>query len=99
MIFEIARLTIDEAKAAAFEAAVAEAAPLFRRAEGCHHMALERVIEHPGQYHLVVAWESVMHHMEMFRQSPDFQQWRNLVGGFFVTPPVVIHTHRLADFF
>lgn len=91
MIRELATLMIDPAKAAGFEAAVAEAKPLFLAAEGCHSMRLERVIEEPGRYLLVVEWETLAHHMETFRNSPSFTRWRDLAGPFFTQPPQVVH--------
>ena len=94
MITEIATIVIDPVKAAAFEAAVAEAAPHFQAAEGCHGMVLDRCIEHPARYFLRVEWESVDHHMETFRASEGFQAWRALAGPFFAEPPVVAHSER-----
>lgn len=91
MITEIAYITIDPSKAADFEAAVASAASAFRAAEGCHGMALERVIEDLSQYRLRVLWESVDHHMVTFRNSEGFQNWRALAGPFFIEPPRVEH--------
>lgn len=91
MITEIANITIDPARAEAFEAAVAEAAPYFRSAEGCHAMRLERVVEDPALYRLVVSWASVEAHMVTFRNSPGFARWRELAGPFFVAPPHVEH--------
>jgi quinol monooxygenase YgiN len=99
MITEIATITIDPAQADAFEAAVASAAPTLRAAEGSHSMALERVIEVPGKYHLRVHWESVEHHMVTFRQSDGFRAWRALAGPFFVGTPVVEHTQAVGRFF
>lgn len=99
MITEIAYITIDPAKAAAFEAAVAEAAPAFRNAEGCHGMAIERVVEDPAQYRLRVLWESVDHHMVTFRNSDAFQTWRGLAGPFFVEPPRVEHWETAGSHF
>jgi len=92
VIREIAMLTIDPATATALEAAVAKAKPLFLAAEGCHAMHLERVIETPGSYRLVVEWETVEHHNEIFRNTDAFQQWRALAGPFFTQPPEVVHT-------
>lgn len=92
MIHEIARLTIDEADAAPFEAAVAQAVPIFRAAKGCLSMRLDRVVEAPGTYLLVIGWTSVKAHMEGFRTSPGFQAWRDLVAGYFRAPPVVEHS-------
>jgi len=99
MITEIALLTIDPSKSAAFEAAVAQAAPAFRGAEGCHGMALERVIEDPSRYRLVVQWDSVEHHMVTFRASPAFQTWRGLAGPFFTAPPAVEHSQVVGTYF
>jgi quinol monooxygenase YgiN len=99
MIVEIAHITIDPANAARFEAAVAQAAAVLRAAEGSHAMALERVIEQPGKYYLRVQWDSVDHHMVIFRQSEGFRRWRELAGPFFDGTPIVEHTELVGQFF
>lgn len=91
MVTEIAYLTIDPARAAEFEAAVAAAAPVFAAAKGCRSMRLERVAEDPAQYRLIVGWDSIEAHTEDFRNSAGFQEWRALAGPFFVAPPRVEH--------
>lgn len=99
MILEIATLTIDPARAVEFEAAVARAVQHFRNAEGCHGMTLERVIEDPSRYQLVVQWETVEHHTVKFRGSAGFRAWREHAGPFFAAPPIVIHTATVAVHF
>lgn len=99
MILEIAHITIDPTRAADFEAAVAQAAAAIHAAEGSHGVWLERVIEKAGAYRLRVEWDSVDHHMVTFRQSPAFQQWRALVGPFFVETPFVEHTELVGRFY
>ena len=99
MVTEIAYITIDPAKSAEFEAAVAAAAPHFKSAEGCHGMRLERVEEDGALYRLSVDWAGVEAHMVTFRESEGFQQWRALAGPFFVEPPKVEHWSRVGDFF
>ena len=99
MITEIATLTVDPARAAEFETAVAQAAPFFKADTGCHGMSLEQVIEVPGTYHLRVLWDSVEAHTVGFRGSDNFQQWRALAGPFFTAPPQVIHCDTVAVFF
>ncbi len=91
MIHEIATLTIDPARGAEFEAAVAEARPHFEAAKGFVSFALHRSVEKPERYHLVVGWESVEAHMVDFRESEGFQAWRALAGPFFVGTPSVEH--------
>ena len=96
---EIVTLRIDPADASAFEAAVARAVPLFRDAPGCRSMTLERSIEQPGSYLLVVGWESVEAHMTGFRGSEAFGRWRALVGPFLIAPPEVEHVERVVTGF
>jgi len=99
MITEIAHLTIDIARAEDFEKAVASVAGAFQTATGCHGMALEREIEDPGRYRLIVQWDSVDAHMVDFRNSPAFQAWRNAAGPFFAAPPMVVHSETVGRFF
>lgn len=99
MVTEIAYITIDPAKADAFVAAVGEAASLFRAAKGCHGMRLEQVYEDRAEFRLIVDWESVDHHMVIFRGSEGFQHWRALAGPFFAQPPRVEHWDRVNDLF
>lgn len=91
MILEIATLDIMPGKEAAFEAGVAHARALFARAKGCRGMALRRTVENPSTYLLLVEWDRLEDHTVGFRNSEDFPRWRELVGGFFATPPVVVH--------
>lgn len=92
MITEIAEIQVQPGTEEKFEAAVATAAPLFKRARGCRSMRLERTIEQRQHYRLVVEWETLEDHEVHFRGSDDFQEWRKLAGGFFAAPPRVIHT-------
>ena len=91
MITEIAEIDVIAGHEAAFEAAVRTARPLFAAAAGCHGMELQRSIEVPARYWLLVRWEDVDSHMVGFRQSAAFARWRELVGAHFGVPPRVEH--------
>lgn len=95
MVWEIARIEIREGHNEAFEAALVDAVPLFRRAQGCRGMQVRHSVEHPQRYHLIVDWETVEDHMVRFRESEDFTRWRELVGEHFAQPPVVEHAEAL----
>jgi len=92
MVFEIAEIEVKPGQEAAFEAAVAEAGPNFRGAKGCLSLELQRTVERPTVYRLVVGWESVESHTVDFRNSEGFQTWRKLAGPYFAAPPKVEHT-------
>ncbi len=91
-VTEYADFTIDPAREAEFLAAVAQAVRFFRAATGCRAMRLDRVLERPGVFRLVVEWISLTDHTEGFRNSQGFQDWRALAGPYFVAPSVVEHT-------
>lgn len=93
MILEIAEIEVVPGREADFEAGVARAAPLFKRARGCRSLALHRSHEHPSRYRLLVEWETLENHVVDFRGSPDFQAWRDCVAGCIAASPVVEHTH------
>jgi heme-degrading monooxygenase HmoA len=92
MVLEIAEIEVTPGQEAAFEDGVCRAAPLFQAARGYVSLELQRGIEHPSRYRLIVGWETVENHMVDFRDSPAFQQWRALVGATFASPPRVEHT-------
>lgn len=91
MIYEQATLQTAPEKAEAFEAAITGSAPFFRNASGCHSLALERIVEHPGRYVLRIGWDSVEAHTVDFVSSPDFETFKTVVGPFLTAAPDVIH--------
>ncbi len=95
MITEIAQIVVKPGMESEFETGVKNAAAIFRRAKGCHGMDLQRSIEEPSRYRLLVTWETVENHTVDFRGSPDFQEWRKLVGHCFATPPQVEHVEQV----
>lgn len=90
MATEIARIDIVPGREDAFEAAATGAVPLFVAAAGCRGMRLLRSHEAGARYWLIVEWRDIAAH-DAFRASPDFAEWRRLVGGFFAASPVVEH--------
>jgi quinol monooxygenase YgiN len=99
MVLEIAQIDVKSGLEAEFEAGVAKAAPIFRRAKGCRGMELQRSIEKPNRYRLFVQWETLENHTVDFRGSPDFQEWRKLVGHCFASAPEVEHTEQVVKGF
>ncbi len=99
MVLESAELLIKPGMEAEFEAGVRKATPLFRRARGCAGMQLQRGIENPRAYRLLVRWETVDDHNVHFRGSDDFQEWRRLVGHCFDAPPNVTHLDTVFEGF
>ena len=95
MIQEVAQLDIESGREAAFEAAVAEALPLFERAKGYRGFELQRSIEHPTRYWIIIKWDRLENHTADFRGSPGFQEWRRLAKPCYANEPVIEHTQTL----
>jgi heme-degrading monooxygenase HmoA len=93
-VLEVAQIDVKPGLESEFEAGVAKAVPLFKRAKGCTGIELKRSIEKPRRYRLFVTWETVEHHTVAFRGSADFAEWRKLVGHCFETPPEVEHVEQ-----
>ncbi len=95
MITEIAQIDVKPGMEAEFETGVKNAAPVFRRAKGCHGLELQRSIEKPARYRLFVKWGTVENHTVDFRGSADFQEWREHVAHCFASPPEVEHVSEV----
>lgn len=91
MVFEIATIQVKPGVHAEFEAAIAAAVPLFKRAKGCKSLRLERTVEHGDRYRLVIGWETLEDHTVQFRASEELQEFRRLAGGFVAGPSVMEH--------
>ncbi|RYD28406.1 MAG: antibiotic biosynthesis monooxygenase [Lysobacteraceae bacterium] len=97
MIHEMASILVKQGMGGRFEQGFLEALPLFKRAKGCHGARLERSVEDPLRYLVIVGWETLEDHVVGFRNSEDYGRWRDLVGAFFATPPSVDHTKVVID--
>jgi heme-degrading monooxygenase HmoA len=92
MILEIADFRIAPGQQAAFEAALQQGiSTVISKAKGYNAYKLNRGIESPERYVLMIYWDTLEDHTVGFRESPAFAQWRGIVGGFFAAPPVVEH--------
>lgn len=78
MILEAVMLNVAAGREPEFEIAFATATPLISAIEGYLSHELQRCLEVPGKYLLLVRWRNLQDHTIGFRQSPEYQQWRQL---------------------
>ncbi len=92
MILEHADIRIDPSQASAFEEAILRGVnTVIAHARGFKGYKVNRSIESPGRYLLMIYWDTLEDHTVGFRGSEAFAQWRAIVGPFFAQPPVVEH--------
>jgi len=95
MFYEIVTIPIKPDTHAAFEAAIAEAVPLFQRSRGCRSLRLERSVENPDTYKLVIGWETLEDHTVHFTASEEVQLFRKMAGGFVAGPTHMEHVRTV----
>ncbi len=97
MILEHVDIRIQPGQQAAFDEAILRGVnTVIAHAKGFRGFKVNKCIESPERYILMLFWDSVDDHMVGFRQSPAFAEWRAIVGPFFASPPVMEHFNLLA---
>lgn len=90
-ILEVALLNVRPGQEAEFESAFRRARAIIGAARGHLGHQLQRCLERPNRYVLLVRWERLEDHTEGFRGSPAYQEWRNLLHHFYEPFPEVEH--------
>jgi heme-degrading monooxygenase HmoA len=92
MIIEIADIRVRPQDREAFTEAIHRAAnTVLSKADGYRRHHILSGMESPGRFLLHVEWDTVQAHVEGFRQSAAFAQWRAIIGPYFIEPPQVEH--------
>ncbi|MES2992336.1 MAG: antibiotic biosynthesis monooxygenase [Pseudomonadota bacterium] len=92
MILEIADIRIPPGKQDEFDAAIQQAIEtVASKATGFRGFKVNKGIESPERYILMIYWDTLENHTVDFRQGPLFPQWRAIIGPYFAAPPVVEH--------
>ncbi len=98
MILELADIRIAPGQQAAFDEAIQRGiATVASQAKGFMGWKVNKGIESPERYILMIFWETLEDHTVGFRQGPLFPQWRAIVGPFFAAPPTVEHFTLLGE--
>ncbi len=97
MILELADIRIHPGKQAEFDAAVQKGIDtVVSKSKGFRGFKINKGIETPERYVLMIFWETLENHTVDFRESQAFKDWRAIVGPYFAAPPAVEHFNLLA---
>jgi len=91
MILEVAILDVIKGKEKEFERAFLQAQDIISRMNGYVSHQLQQCIEKNNRYILLVNWEKLEDHTIGFRESKEYQEWRNLLHHFYEPFPEVEH--------
>ncbi len=91
MILEVAILDIKPNQEEKFEAAFGKAQKIISSMDGYISHQLQKCMEKNNRYILLVNWQSLDDHTVGFRQSKEYQEWRELLHHFYEPFPEVQH--------
>jgi heme-degrading monooxygenase HmoA len=91
MVLEVAILDVKTGQNAEFVAAFQQAAPLIASIPGYVSHELQKCLEQPQRYILLVQWQTLEAHTIGFRQSAQYQEWKRLLHHFYDPFPTVEH--------
>jgi heme-degrading monooxygenase HmoA len=97
MILEVAILKVKPGIAAEFEAAFLTASSIISSMSGYISHELQRCLEVENQYILLVRWAKLEDHTVGFRQSPEYQKWRQMLHHFYEPFPTVEHYEMIVS--
>lgn len=91
MILEVAILDVIPGQEDQFQTDFQQAQNIVVAMPGYLGHELQRCIEQPSRYLLLVHWQTLEDHVQGFRQSPQYQQWKTLLHHYYDPFPTVEH--------
>lgn len=91
MILEVATLDVRPGSEANFERDFAVAQSIIRASPGFLSHELQRGLEKPSRYVLLVRWATLEAHTIGFRQSAAYLEWKRLLHHYYDPFPTVEH--------
>jgi heme-degrading monooxygenase HmoA len=91
MVLEVAILDVKPSQSQEFEAAFSQAHTIISSMKGYVSHQLQKCLEKPNRYILLVNWQTLEDHTQGFRGSAGYQEWRRLLHHFYDPFPDVEH--------
>lgn len=96
-VLEVAILNVIAGQETAFETAFAEAETIIASMDGYRRHELQRCIETPNRYVLLVQWRNLEDHTVGFRKSAEYLHWKALLHHFYDPFPTVEHYQPVSE--
>ncbi|MEH7505059.1 antibiotic biosynthesis monooxygenase [Neobacillus drentensis] len=95
MILEAVMLMVRPGMEEEYEEAFRQASEIISSMKGYISHELQRCIEVKGKYLLLVKWETLEDHTVGFRQSIEYQEWKEQLHRFYDPFPTVEHFENI----
>lgn len=97
MILEVAILDVKPGQESEFETAFEQAQKIISSMNGYVSHQLQKCIENPNRYILLVNWQTLEDHTKGFRESDEYQKWRAMLHHFYDPFPIVEHYGKVFE--
>ncbi|MBB6636839.1 antibiotic biosynthesis monooxygenase family protein [Cohnella thailandensis] len=91
MILEVAILNVIPGQSERFEESFRQASRIISSMPGYIEHELQKCLEEPNKYILLVRWGRLEDHTEGFRGSKEYQEWKSLLHHYYDPFPTVEH--------
>lgn len=91
LILEVALLDVKSGEESNFENAFSRAETIIESMGGYLGHELQRCVENPSRYVLLVRWQRLSDHTVGFRESREYLEWKRLLHHFYDPFPTVEH--------
>ncbi|MBP0017833.1 MAG: antibiotic biosynthesis monooxygenase [Cyanobacteria bacterium SBLK] len=96
MILEVAILNVISGQENNFESDFKKASEIISSMKGYINHELKQCLEKRSRYILLVNWETLEDHTEGFRNSPEYQEWKQLLHHYYDPFPEVEHYESIS---
>ncbi len=95
MVLEVAMLNIKSGLWPEFEKDFKKAGQYISSIPGYRNHSLQKCLENPDKYILLVEWDTLEDHTVGFRQSDVYVHWKELLHHYYDPFPVVEHFKKI----
>ena len=95
MTLEVALLDVKSGEESDFEEAFGHAQSIIASMGGYLGHELQRCVENPSRYILLVRWQTLSDHTVGFRESREYLEWKRLLHHFYDPFPTVEHFEQV----
>ena len=97
MILEVVTLDVKPGQEVKFELAFEKAQRIISSMNGYISHQLQKCLENPKRYILLVNWQTLEDHTKGFRESAEYQDWRAMLHHFYDPFPTVEHYEKVFE--
>jgi heme-degrading monooxygenase HmoA len=97
LILEVAILDVKPGQETEFESVFEKAQKIISSVNGYVSHQLQKCIENPNRYILLVNWQTLEDHTKGFRESDEYQEWRAMLHHFYDPFPIVEHYEKVFE--